>query len=79
VDWRQWKQLLAAAGVRDARVHDARHTTATWLLVAGVDSRAVMDVMGWAQQAMTARYQHVPTELSAEATRRVADLLFGER
>jgi len=79
VDWRQWKQLLAAAGVRDARVHDARHTTATWLLAAGVDPRTVMDVMGWAQQAMTARYQHVATELSAEATRRVANLLFGER
>ena len=79
VDWRQWKQLLASAGVRDARVHDARHTTATWLLAAGVDPRTVMDVMGWAQQTMATRYQHVPTELSAEATRRVADLLFGER
>lgn len=79
VDWRQWKRLLASAGVRDARVHDARHTTATWLLAAGVDPRTVMDVMGWAQQAMTSRYQHVLTELSAEATQRVADLLFGGR
>ena len=78
VDRRAWKRLLAAAGVRDARVHDARHSTATWLLAAGVDPRTVMDVMGWAQQAMTTRYQHVPPALSAEATRRVADLLFGE-
>ena len=28
-----WKALLAAAGVRDARLHDARHTAATLLLV----------------------------------------------
>jgi hypothetical protein len=37
-----------------------------------------VDVMGWAQQAMTTRYQHVPAELAAEATRRVADALFRE-
>jgi len=76
-DWAQWKRLLRAAGVRDARVHDARHTCATWLLAAGVDPRTVMDVMGWAQQSMASRYQHVPAPLAAEATRRVADLLFG--
>jgi len=79
VDWRAWKALLAAAGVRDARVHDARHSTATWLLAAGVDPRTVMDVMGWAQQSMTTRYQRVPAQLSAEATRRVAALLFGDQ
>jgi len=79
VDRRAWKALLSAAGVRDARVHDARHSTATWLLAAGVDPRTVMDVMGWAQQSMTTRYQHVPAQLSAEATRRVAALLFGDQ
>jgi integrase len=29
-----WKKLLADAGVRDARLHDARHTAATMLLAA---------------------------------------------
>lgn len=28
-DWEAWKRLLAAAGVRDVRLHDARHTAAT--------------------------------------------------
>ncbi len=28
-DTKRWKELLAAAGVRDARLHDARHTAAT--------------------------------------------------
>ena len=45
-DWGHWKALLAAAGVRDARLHDARHTAATLLLVQGVNARTVMDVMG---------------------------------
>ena len=30
-DWDHWKKLLKAAGVRDGRLHDARHTAATVL------------------------------------------------
>ena len=63
-DHNEWKELLKAAGVRDARLHDARHTAATMLLVLGVPSRAVMDVMGWSQIAMTTRYQHITSELT---------------
>jgi hypothetical protein len=35
-DNREWSELLAAAHVREARLHDARHTAATVLLVLGV-------------------------------------------
>jgi integrase len=28
-DHHEWKRLLSAAGLRDARLHDARHTAAT--------------------------------------------------
>ena len=45
-DYGEWKELLAAAGVREARLHDARHTAATFLLVLGVSDRTAMDVMG---------------------------------
>lgn len=31
-DWAEWKEILRAAGVHDARLHDARHTAATLLL-----------------------------------------------
>ena len=76
-DLRDWKRLLTRAGVRDARLHDARHTAATLLLVQGVDPRTVMDLLGWSQVAMTHRYQHVVTELRAEAARRVGLALWG--
>jgi integrase len=60
--------LLAGANVRDARLHDARHTAATMLLVLGVPTQAVMEVMGWSQMGMTTRYQHVqPTSASSIA------------
>lgn len=35
-DWSHWKAVLQAAGVGDARLHDARHTAATCLLLLGV-------------------------------------------
>lgn len=58
-DLADWKTLLAEAGVRDARLHDARHTAATVLLLLGVPDRAVMDFMGWSNSAMAKRYQHM--------------------
>jgi integrase len=45
-DWLDWKDLLREAGVRDARVHDGRHTAATMLLLQGIDEQTVMAVMG---------------------------------
>ena len=42
-DWQDWKDLLKAAVVRDARLHDARHTAATLLLQQGVPARVVMN------------------------------------
>ncbi|WP_407940523.1 tyrosine-type recombinase/integrase [Nonomuraea montanisoli] len=38
-DWKQWKAILKQAGVRDVRVHDARHTAATLLIEQGVHIR----------------------------------------
>jgi integrase len=64
------------AGVRDARLHDARHTAATMLLLLGVPSRAVMDVMGWSQASMTTRYQHITTELTLSIANQVGELFW---
>lgn len=72
-DWQDWKNILREAGVRDARLHDARHTAATVLLLLGVQDRAVMDLMGWSTVAMKARYMHVTEGLRRD----VADQLNG--
>ncbi|EYR62888.1 oxidoreductase [Actinotalea ferrariae CF5-4] len=73
-----WVKFLEGAGLRPARLHDARHTAATLLLVQGVDQRVVMDMLGWTSPTMTARYQHVVPELVEEANRRMSELLWGE-
>ncbi len=57
--------------MREARLHDARHTAATVLLVLGVPERAVMEFMGWSNSAMAKRHQHMTGGLR----RNIADQL----
>lgn len=71
-DYQQWCDILAAAGVEHARLHDARHVAATEYLLQGVDPRVVMDILGWSHRRMLDRYQHVVDELRRDAARRVA-------
>ena len=46
-DYHEWKRLLKEAGLREARLHDARHTAATVLLVLRQPTPTVMSLMGW--------------------------------
>jgi integrase len=75
-DYHEWKKLLKEAGVRDSRLHDARHTAATVLMLLGIQERAAMDVMGWATTGMAARYQHVADPVRAAIAKKVGGLLW---
>jgi integrase len=75
-DWSHWKQLLEDAGVRDGRLHDARHTAATVLLLLGVNERTMMGVMGWSDPAMTQRYAHMVEAIRKDVAERVGGLLW---
>ncbi|WP_320067666.1 site-specific integrase [Micromonospora sp. RTGN7] len=75
-DWRDWKAVLALAGVRDARVHDGRHTAATLLLAQGVDMRVVQELLGHSTIKVTEGYTHVASKLAREATQRMGRRLF---
>jgi integrase len=77
-DWLDWKALLKVAGVRDARLHDARHTAATLLLRQGVPARVAMQVLGHSQISLTlGTYSHVVPELAQDAADRMGDALWG--
>jgi integrase len=76
-DYHHWKRLLADAGLRDGRLHDARHTAATVLLLLGVPERAVMGLMGWSTTAMAARYQHITGAVRGDVAERVGGLIWG--
>lgn len=73
-----WKALLSSAGIREVRLHDARHTAATLLLLQGVDIRTVMSIMGWTEMATAQRYTHAVDELRRRAAQQMGSLLWSE-
>jgi integrase len=75
-DYTEWKRLLKAAQLRDGRLHDARHTAATVLLILGVPERAVMGIMGWSDSGMAKRYQHLTAQIRHDIAKQVGGLLW---
>lgn len=75
-DWAEWKRLLKRAGIRDGRLHDARHTAATVLLLLGVSERTIMGLMGWSNTAMAHRYAHLVNPIRNDVAKRVDGLLW---
>ncbi len=75
-DYTRWKNLLSSAGVHDGRLHDARHTAPTVLLILKVPERIVMALMGWSTATMAARYQHVTGEIRRDVADDVGELIW---
>lgn len=76
-DFHEWKDLIKEAGVRDARLHDARHTAATLLLILGSEGRTTKGLMGWSDPSMPARYQHLVKQVQTDIAKRQGDLVWG--
>ncbi len=76
-DWGAWKELLADAGVRDARLHDARHSSATYALLDGIDPVTVMARHGWESRVMLDRYQHAVDTAQVAAAAKTDARFFG--
>jgi integrase len=62
VNWwgdRIWKPAVKAAGVAHCRVHDLRHTYASWLIQAGFELAEVGKLLGHVSPVTTQRYAHL--------------------
>ena len=71
------KSLFVDAGVRDARLHGARHMAASLLLLLKVPARTVMAILGHSGYQLTMNtYSHVAPELNSEAARLMAGALW---
>jgi hypothetical protein len=75
-DYHEWKSLLEEAGVRESRLHDARHTAATVLLLLEVPLRTVMSIMGWSSVEMVARYQHITDAIRQKVAGQVDQVIW---
>ncbi|CDZ35559.1 Prophage DLP12 integrase [Neorhizobium galegae bv. officinalis] len=66
----QWRRDRAVSGVKDFRMHDNRHDTATKLLRETRNLKLVQRVLNHANISTTAKYAHVMNDEVAEALER---------
>ncbi|EFN92316.1 hypothetical protein HMPREF9278_1797 [Mobiluncus mulieris FB024-16] len=83
-DARAWKALQSQADVCKTEdgdnkeyyvLHEARHTTATLLLAAGVEPEIIKAIMGHSDVVTQAAYQHVNQDMARKALQQVEGLL----
>jgi len=65
---RAFKRALEKAGLpRSIRIHDLRHTFASWLAMKGVPLQQIKDLLGHSQISTTLRYSHLNPEVLRKA------------
>jgi integrase len=75
---RSWASLCDRAGVRNVRLHDLRHSAATFMLSAGVDLKMIQTTLRHSRLATTADvYAHVLEDVQHQAAARM-DAFLGE-
>jgi integrase len=67
IDYEAWCALLEKAKVDHVTLHEARNTTATLLLEAGVDPHVIASMLGHSHITTTRGYQKVSLELARRA------------
>jgi integrase len=76
---RKFDQALTRAQLSHIRVHDLRHTAATFMLAQGIAPKLAMDALGHSNLSMTmGTYQHVTANLRREVAKGMQDLLAGD-
>jgi len=70
-----WQRIRARAGVADVRIHDLRHTLASWLVAQGFNLPLVGRALNHTQTATTARYSHLALEPVRAALEQTAALM----
>lgn len=66
-----WQRALKAAGVRNFRFHDLRHSCASYLAQSGATLLEIGDVLGHRQLSVTKRYSHLTTKNKSDLVNRV--------
>ncbi|MBF0588669.1 MAG: tyrosine-type recombinase/integrase [Magnetococcales bacterium] len=70
-----WAAATKRAGIKDARIHDLRHTFASMVVNSGAELYHVQQLLGHATGAMTQRYAHIKDEVLRKASGSVAEVV----
>ena len=74
---RAWYAIRPRARLNGGRLHDLRHSCASFLLAAGASPRTVMKTLGRSQIGLTMNtYTHVLPEIEREAIDAAAKVIF---
>ncbi len=66
--WFPWRRIRARAGLADVRLHDLRHSFASFLVNEGVSLYVVQALLGHANARTTQRYAHLAHDTLSDAT-----------
>lgn len=66
-----FREAREAAGLPHVRLHDLRHTFASWLAQGGASMAVLRDLLGHSSLAVTSRYAHLARPDLAEAVERL--------
>ncbi|MBR9878637.1 MULTISPECIES: site-specific integrase [unclassified Halomonas] len=66
-----FEKASKSAGLEDLRIHDLRHTAASWLVTDGVPLEVVKELLGHSSITMTERYAHLAPHRVREAVNRL--------
>ena len=70
-----WYLVRKRAGIEDVRLHDLRHSFASWAVIRGVPLPTVAKLLGHRQVSMTLRYAHVHDKEVEAAAERVGRII----
>jgi integrase len=72
-----WARICRAAGITGLRIHDLRHSYASFLAGAGFSLPVIGALLGHTQPATTARYSHLFDDPLRKATERAGAIIAG--
>lgn len=70
-----WQRIRTRAGLPDLRLHDLRHSFASFLVNKGVSLYVVQGLLGHAHTRYTQRYAHLTPDTLREAAEAVGDVI----
>ena len=76
--YKTWEGIRAEAGLPRLRLHDLRHSAASYMAQAGVSLYVIQQVLGHSNPSVTQRYTHLSAETLLDAANRTSDVIRGD-